>query len=689
MSGPPLFRIGGSRGFESSSPAITVGTVSSCSIALRDPLASEEHCRISRADDQFQVEDLASATGTYLNGVSIAGRTTLRAGDALIVGSSRLRVESVGGSASPLLTLTLEEACFYYQASGRGGAKRDADNWVSWEVGFGRLPGLRIVGWIAGLAAACALAFPWIAPAGEKWLSAGPLTSMHALLLERTVQEIRADPRLAHLAHQAVIAQRDGCSSCHAPGGEIPMSKCVACHADKVSTRHPFGPAPIAASNISAGWDEGACVDCHAEHEGPAHANVPVLAGSAKETCVRCHTDEQRREATERLLQRTRGAPAGPVLTRMVALPASEFSHRSHLSIQDLTCDTCHGSVGERLDATAREFSPVPFEACQKCHDARPEHRSADGVHVADRLAAKALFFDVPVHGTERNGELCLECHADPGGRELRRRSVVEADLEFRVVRRPHGDAFTAHGEDCTRCHRNGARQEAASSEPFRHGLHLADLEPRTPEERAQASRACLPCHAQQSEAKTLAADRAASVRDGAQLHACGGCHERDDGTPVSLAVEPGELENTRERVGFPHDRHASVPGGCFACHVFDASDDLFRARPVTPPEVADCSACHAGHENVGRSCARCHVHLADLIRGEVELRPRPHDRSFSHRTSGHALASQQAACGPCHAGIERSEDVRTIPIPAQSDALCIDCHVEKGAVFHFGIGGR
>jgi len=702
VEGHVYFKVRGERSFESSAPSLTIGTVSSCSIALRDPVASEEHCRIAWDQRAFLVEDLASATGTYLNGLAIEGRMPLAAGDVLVVGVTRLRVGALGPSSAPELELHVEEASFHYAQSGGGGAKRDPDAWVRWEVGFGRLPYLWLVGSIAALLGAALLASPWIRPAEQALLAAGPLMARHAMLFERGAEEIGGDPRRQHLERAYLLAEREGCAICHDAFNGTPMSKCSACHEDKVSgRRHPFGPAPIAAGRGStAAWSEGDCVSCHAEHRGPERTNGPRLTGTTRETCSGCHSAEQLARAVDSLQERRRRTAGGtqPVASRRSPLPAPEFSHRAHLADTDLACDVCHApSKGERSDE-AGDYPPLEFESCRLCHDAHEERRAPEHAGFAARLERERLLFDVSVHGTDDGGRLCLTCHESVREASLRTIETVERDTEFRIARRSHGDLFATRGEDCTRCHLDGAPAlaEEAASGPFRHGLHLAVLQPGDdPASQADASAECEECHSDQRSARALSRDREAQVRGTDRISDCATCHRDDDGAALALEIVPGGEKTTRRRADFPHDVHlrGAVPGGCFACHAFDTPSDLLETRPVTLPGVADCSACHARHANIGGgACARCHAtpaegRVAAVYRGETAWRSDwPASSSFRHDSRGHARARDEQGCRACHAGVEQSERAATIPIPAETDPVCVNCHMQE--LFHFPLGG-
>src|SRR5262249_31928536 len=68
---------GGRQLFELSADETLVGREHFCDIVLRTHTVSRQHARITRAEDGYYIEDLASLHGTYLNGRGVKGRTLL------------------------------------------------------------------------------------------------------------------------------------------------------------------------------------------------------------------------------------------------------------------------------------------------------------------------------------------------------------------------------------------------------------------------------------------------------------------------------------------------------------------------------------------------------------------------------------------------------------------------------------
>src|SRR4051794_20647752 len=64
-----------------------IGRQPGVTILLEMADISRLHAQIRREEDQFVLEDLGSSCGTFLNGLPLQGRATLRDGDRIGIGS--------------------------------------------------------------------------------------------------------------------------------------------------------------------------------------------------------------------------------------------------------------------------------------------------------------------------------------------------------------------------------------------------------------------------------------------------------------------------------------------------------------------------------------------------------------------------------------------------------------------------
>jgi hypothetical protein len=71
---------------------IVIGRLPECSVVLGDTNVSRRHAQVALEEGTVVVTDLGSTNGTFLNGRRVT-RATVRPGDELTIGTSRLRVE--------------------------------------------------------------------------------------------------------------------------------------------------------------------------------------------------------------------------------------------------------------------------------------------------------------------------------------------------------------------------------------------------------------------------------------------------------------------------------------------------------------------------------------------------------------------------------------------------------------------
>ncbi len=78
-----------------------IGRRSDCQIFVPDMRVSRQHARLRPTAGRWEVEDLGSNNGTWVNGARIVGAQLLRDGDEITIASNRIRVEGDPASATP------------------------------------------------------------------------------------------------------------------------------------------------------------------------------------------------------------------------------------------------------------------------------------------------------------------------------------------------------------------------------------------------------------------------------------------------------------------------------------------------------------------------------------------------------------------------------------------------------------
>jgi pSer/pThr/pTyr-binding forkhead associated (FHA) protein len=76
------------RTFYLDEPTVSIGRQPSNDISLDDPYVSRNHCLIRNEGDEYMLEDLNSANGTYVDDARVKGSAHLREGSLIQIGNS-------------------------------------------------------------------------------------------------------------------------------------------------------------------------------------------------------------------------------------------------------------------------------------------------------------------------------------------------------------------------------------------------------------------------------------------------------------------------------------------------------------------------------------------------------------------------------------------------------------------------
>ncbi len=97
--------------FHLDAQSLIIGRDPMSDITINDPEISRQHARLSRTDDGFQIEDLGSTNGTFVNGQRLGSEPfALQPGQAINMGSGvRLMYEMVGTPEADVNTLIDED----------------------------------------------------------------------------------------------------------------------------------------------------------------------------------------------------------------------------------------------------------------------------------------------------------------------------------------------------------------------------------------------------------------------------------------------------------------------------------------------------------------------------------------------------------------------------------------------------
>lgn len=120
------------------------------------------------------------------------------------------------------------------------------------------------------------------------------------------------------------------------------------------------------------------CVACHTGVMTGAKATLP-----SGDTCIKCHASAPKSvtEASWQAIQQTTagGPPAWVPVTR---LPSHvRFSHRRHVVLAGLACESCHGDIGKRTAPPARTPLRLEMKTCLACHQKEGASADCAGCH--------------------------------------------------------------------------------------------------------------------------------------------------------------------------------------------------------------------------------------------------------------------------------------------------------------------
>ncbi|UCF65853.1 MAG: cytochrome c3 family protein [bacterium] len=108
-----------------------------------------------------------------------------------------------------------------------------------------------------------------------------------------------------------------------------------------------------------------ACVDCHSNVEKHSRALIPNI-----ETCGDCHDDAEDENREK--------AKVGSYVSRNEKIPWIQihvvpdhayFSHRRHVTLAKIECQTCHGEVSEMERPFIIPFVELEMSWCINCHE--------------------------------------------------------------------------------------------------------------------------------------------------------------------------------------------------------------------------------------------------------------------------------------------------------------------------------
>jgi hypothetical protein len=119
------------------------------------------------------------------------------------------------------------------------------------------------------------------------------------------------------------------------------------------------------------------CEFCHAYVRRGAHAGLPDA-----QTCSMCHTvpqgtSEEAARVTELI---TQGDPLR--FNKLFRLaPHVYYTHRRHVALGELECETCHGAIAATERPPRRPLVQVTMDFCMDCHREQGQTLDCNACH--------------------------------------------------------------------------------------------------------------------------------------------------------------------------------------------------------------------------------------------------------------------------------------------------------------------
>lgn len=142
--------------------------------------------------------------------------------------------------------------------------------------------------------------------------------------------------------------------------------------------RTPSVAQPIAFNHRKHTEDLGlACEFCHAYVTRSARAGLP-----GRELCSACHVVEQGESPEAAKLTRLIQQGDSLVFNKLFRLPAHVYySHRRHVGIAGIKCETCHGLIQATERPPGRPLVKVDMDFCLGCHRSRSQSSDCVACH--------------------------------------------------------------------------------------------------------------------------------------------------------------------------------------------------------------------------------------------------------------------------------------------------------------------
>jgi hypothetical protein len=106
------------------------------------------------------------------------------------------------------------------------------------------------------------------------------------------------------------------------------------------------------------------CASCHRFFKTQTFSGMPTLS-----TCLECHKDPITENPEEEKIREFQKRGEEIPWKRLYREPDHVFfSHRRHVVLGKIDCQTCHGAIGQSEKPPSRPWVRMTMEWCMNCH---------------------------------------------------------------------------------------------------------------------------------------------------------------------------------------------------------------------------------------------------------------------------------------------------------------------------------
>ncbi len=106
------------------------------------------------------------------------------------------------------------------------------------------------------------------------------------------------------------------------------------------------------------------CASCHPHFKAETFSGLPGI-----ETCLECHKDPLTESPEEQKIRKIQREGKPLRWKRLYGQPDHVFfSHRRHVVLGGIACQTCHGEIGQSEKPPSRPWVRMTMKWCMDCH---------------------------------------------------------------------------------------------------------------------------------------------------------------------------------------------------------------------------------------------------------------------------------------------------------------------------------